>query len=81
MVGLDAWNGDQVPFRNEGSTEIESSMLGKLPNNRAGFFHVHSGQYECGIAYREGLYGGVWQPCTKLVNHEGRCGYEDNTAV
>lgn len=51
--------------------------LGELPNKRAGFFHVHSGQYECGQAYRDDY---EWRPCSRLVNHEGECGYEDNTA-
>ena len=57
--------------------------LGKLPNKRAGFFHNHSGERECGIAYQgEDILSGkaIWLPCTKLVNHEDNCGYEDNTA-
>ncbi len=57
---------------------------GKLPNKRGGFFHIHSGETECGIAYRAAtghqLPTTEWQPCTKLVNHEGGCGYADNTA-
>jgi hypothetical protein len=58
---------------------------GKLPNKRGGFFHNHSGEHECGIAYiedgdeRDGTPS-RWLPCRKLANHEGRCGYADNTA-
>lgn len=52
--------------------------LGELPNKRAGFFHNHSGEYECGQAYQDEQHG--WLPCSRLVNHDGECGYEDNTA-
>ncbi len=51
--------------------------VGQLPNTRAGFFHIHSGEHECGQAYK--VERG-WLPCSRLVNHEGECGYEDNTA-
>lgn len=54
------------------------NKLGKLPNVRGGFYHVHSGMFECGMAYR--LPDGEWSPCSKLVNHGGDCGYEDNSA-
>ena len=56
--------------------------LGKLPNMRAGFHHIHSDMYNCGMAYwtvDEYTKGHYW-PCSKLVNHQGKCGYEDNTA-
>ena len=47
-------------------------------NIRAGFYHVHSGEYECGMAYQVGYW--EYAPCSKLLNHEGECGYADNTA-
>lgn len=63
---------------------IEGPRLGKMPNKRAGFYHLHSDIYECGIAYRRQRVGDgdgwSWAKCSKLVNHEGNCGYEDNTA-
>lgn len=53
--------------------------LGKLPNKRGGFHHIHSGETQCGIAYY--IYPDKgWWPCSKLVNHQGDCGYEDNSA-
>lgn len=53
--------------------------LGHLPNRRGGFNHIHSGMTECGMAYHPG--GGVlWEPCKRYVNHDGVCGYSDNTA-
>lgn len=64
--------------------KLTGPELGKLPNKRAGFFHLHSNSYECGQAYRAvdpwDASDWTWQPCTKLVNHDGQCGYEDNTA-
>lgn len=64
--------------------KLEKPKLGKLPNSRAGFYHLHSGSYECGMAYRqvERDYFDKWRwaKCSKLVNHPGDCGYEDNTA-
>jgi hypothetical protein len=53
-------------------------LLGMKPNSRTGFYHVHSASYECGMAYRG--HDELWWPCSRLVNHEGPCGYEDNTA-
>ena len=70
----------------ENIRKVESPKLGKLPNKRAGFHHTHSNSYECGMAYWEnaGDYDypdkGAYWPCKRLVNHEGRCGYEDNSA-
>lgn len=58
--------------------KAKTPKLGKLPNKRGGFYHIHSGKSECGIAYLGTGLG--WQPCSKLVNHDGSCGYEDNTA-
>lgn len=60
-------------------------MIGKLPNKRAGFFHIHINKHECGIAYLAPGWsskdsGAEWLPCSKLVNHKGLCGYEDNSA-
>lgn len=52
--------------------------VGKLPNRRAGRYHIHASNNECGIAYVN--EGQVWEPCSKWVNHSGDCGYEDNTA-
>ncbi|URP22205.1 hypothetical protein SEA_BIG4_162 [Microbacterium phage Big4] len=64
--------------------KLEGPKLGKLPNKRAGFYHIHSASYECGMAYREYEWGDEskwrWNKCSKLVNHEDGCGYEDNTA-
>lgn len=64
--------------------QLEGPELGNLPNKRAGFYHIHSNSYECGIAYRRQRMGDdegwSWAKCSKLVNHEGNCGYEDNTA-
>lgn len=56
-------------------------VLGKGPNRLTGFHHNHSGMSECGMAYRDGQ-GNTWRwtPCKKYVNHDGECGYEDNTA-
>lgn len=61
--------------------ELEKAFS-PLINQRKGFYHNHSGRYECGMAYQspEPFYGGSWQPCSKLLNHKGKCGYEDNTA-
>lgn len=59
-------------------------MPQKKINIRAGFHHLHSGQTECGIAYWEDSYGddvAGWRPCSKLVNHRGRCGDEDHSAL
>ncbi len=68
----------------ESIKRIEGPNLGKLPNRRAGFHHIHSDSYECGIAYRQYGWDDAdkwrWAKCSKLVNHEGGCGYEDNTA-
>lgn len=68
----------------EAIKELEGPELGKLPNSRAGFHHIHSDSYECGQAYRAvdpwDAGDWAWQPCTKLVNHTGECGYEDSTA-
>lgn len=66
--------------------EAEAAEVGKLPNIRGGFYHIHSASYECGIAYwqKVSIYdktnAGEYQPCRKLVNHAGECGFEDNTA-
>lgn len=65
--------------------KLEKPKLGKLPNTRAGFYHIHSSDYECGIAYVVSYVdqGGArteYAPCRKLVNHNGDCGYEDNSA-
>jgi hypothetical protein len=54
-------------------------------NRRHGFRHNHSGVIECGIAYVDTALGppegqGVWLPCSKRLNHEGACGYADNSA-
>lgn len=60
--------------------------LGKMPNKRAGFYHIHSASHECGQAYWENANDydypnkGEYKPCKKLVNHDGYCGFEDNTA-
>lgn len=48
-------------------------------NKRMGFYHIHSGEYECGMAYKDERVG--WRPCSRLVNHGGNCGYEDNSAL
>lgn len=60
--------------------ELEERLrpkLGKGPNRRKGFHHIHSNSFTCGMAY----FGkDHWWPCKKLVNHEGDCGYEDNSA-
>lgn len=66
--------------------QAEGESLGKLPNSRGGFHHIHSNSYECGIAYWHDYNDydqpgkGEYQPCKKLVNHGGLCGYEDNSA-
>lgn len=66
--------------------KLEAPKLGKMPNSRAGFYHLHSGEYECGMAYwkYDGDYDypdkGRYYKCSRLVNHKGDCGYEDNTA-
>lgn len=52
---------------------------GSLPNTRGGFHHIHLGKTECGIAYVLSRHPIQWAPCSKLVNHEGPCGYADNT--
>lgn len=57
--------------------EAARPTLGKGPNKRVGFFHNHSGMAECGMAYRAEV---GWEPCRKYVNHDGECGYENNTA-
>lgn len=65
---------------------LTGPKLGKLPNSRAGFYHIHSASYECGMAYWENADDydypnkGEYKKCSKLVNHPGLCGYEDNTA-
>jgi len=56
---------------------------GVMPNRRGGFFHIHSGEHECGQAYRSHSLTTVennWERCSKLVNHKGSCGYANNTA-
>lgn len=55
------------------------NKVGHLPNKRGGFYHIHSGMTECGIAYYLPT-AGHWYPCKRLVNHNGSCGYEDNSA-
>lgn len=59
-------------------------VLGKGPNKRVGFHHIHSDKYECGFAYwnTNPWDGGDshWEKCSRLVNHDGPCGYEDNSA-
>lgn len=66
--------------------EAEGAELGRLPNIRGGFYHIHSDSTECGIAYWEDEHDydypnkGSYKPCKKLVNHSGQCGFEDNTA-
>jgi hypothetical protein len=57
----------------------------RVVNIRAGRHHIHSGQFECGIAYAttipqtNGTRSTGWAPCSKLLNHDGECGYADNT--
>lgn len=58
---------------------MSKKNLGKLPNQRAGRVHIHSGEVTCGIAYIASRSS--YLPCTRLVNHDGPCGYEDNTAT
>lgn len=61
--------------------ELEKRLrpkLGKGPNRRTGFHHIHSNSFECGMAYFAREH---WWPCKKLVNHKDQCGYEDNSAV
>lgn len=64
--------------------EVEGPKLGNLPNSRAGFYHIHSDSYECGMAYQQVEQSDPdrrrWAKCSKLVNHRGGCGYEDNSA-
>ena len=59
--------------------ELDATTVAREKINiRAGFHHLHSGETECGIAYYTS-YNGKWHPCSKLINHDGFCGYQDNT--
>jgi hypothetical protein len=77
VEGIDIYGTGQPDFLIDAIVALPRYVEGHLPNRRGGFDHIHSGLTECGQAYR--LPSQNWAPCRKLVNHDGGCGYADNT--